>query len=60
MAYDIIFITGEPFSDTPLCGLAILKRLLEKYGYSVGVIVAEKSQDVTNLGKPNLLTSCIS
>jgi len=54
MDYDIIFITGEPFSDNPLCGLAILKRLLEKHGYSVGIIVPEKSEDVAMLGKPKL------
>jgi len=54
MNYDIIFITGEPFSDNPLCGIAILKRLLEKHGYTVGIIIPEKSEDITNLGKPNL------
>ncbi|MFA5333948.1 MAG: YgiQ family radical SAM protein [Candidatus Nanoarchaeia archaeon] len=54
MAYDVIFITGEPFSDNPLCGIAILKRLLEKNGYTVGIIIPEKSEDVTKLGKPNL------
>jgi uncharacterized radical SAM protein YgiQ len=54
MNYDVIFITGEPFSDNPLCGLAILKRILEKKGYSVGIIIPKKSKDVTKLGKPNL------
>lgn len=54
MNYDIIFITGEAFSDNPLCGIAILKRLLEKNGYSVGIIVAQKSEDVTKLGRPKL------
>jgi radical SAM superfamily enzyme YgiQ (UPF0313 family) len=54
MAYDIIFIAGEPFSDNPLCGIAILKRLLEKNGCTVGIIVPEKSDDVMKLGKPNL------
>lgn len=38
MEYDIIFVTGEIFFDHPLSGIAILKRLLEKYGYTVGVI----------------------
>jgi uncharacterized radical SAM protein YgiQ len=55
MGYDIIFVTGEVFFDHPLCGVAILKRLLEKQGYSVGII--EKPQceaDVKKLGKPKL------
>ena len=38
MEYDIIFVTGEIFFDHPLCGVAILKRLLEKKGYNVGII----------------------
>lgn len=55
MEYDIIFVTGELFFDHPLCGVAILKRLLEKNGYSVGVIEQpEKEQDVLLLGKPKL------
>jgi uncharacterized radical SAM protein YgiQ len=55
MEYDIIFIMGETFFDHPLCGIAILKRLLEKYGYSVGVIEMPKNdQDVKKLGKPRL------
>jgi len=43
--YDIIFITGEKYFDHPLCGIAILKRLLEKNGYSVAVIDSPKSED---------------
>lgn len=55
MAYDIIFISGERFCDHPLCGIAILKRLLEKKGYTVGVIeIPQKDKDITKLGKPNL------
>ena len=38
MDYEIIFVTGEIFFDHPLCGVAILKRVLEKEGYKVGVI----------------------
>lgn len=55
MEYDIIFILGERFYDSPLCGIAILKRVLEKEGYSVGVIeIPQKEQDITKLGKPRL------
>ncbi len=53
--YDIIFISGEKLFDHPLCGIAILKRLLEKRGYSAGVIEEPKRDfDVTRLGKPRL------
>lgn len=55
MEYDIIFVTGERFFDHPLCGVAILKRLLEKYGYKVGVIEKpQKDEEVTRLGRPKL------
>ncbi len=55
MEYDIIFATGEIFFDHPLCGVAILKRLLEKKGYSVGIIECpQKEEDIRILGKPKL------
>jgi uncharacterized radical SAM protein YgiQ len=55
MAYDIIFISGERYCDHPLCGIAILKRLLEKNNYSVGVIEVPKNEkEILKLGKPNL------
>jgi uncharacterized radical SAM protein YgiQ len=55
MQYDIIFIIGEKYFDHPLSGIAILKHLLEKKGYKVGIIeqpIHEKN--ITKLGKPNL------
>ena len=55
MEYDIIFVTGEIYFDHPLSGIAILKRLLEKNGYKVGVIEMPKNdRDVLKLGKPRL------
>jgi len=55
MIYDIIFVTGEAFFDHPLSGIAILKRLLEKNGYSVGIIEMPYSDsDILKLGKPRL------
>jgi len=55
MEYDVIFIMGEVYFDHPLCGVAILKRLLEKNGYTVGVIEKPtKEEDIKKLGKPNL------
>jgi len=55
MIYDIIFVVGERFFDHPLCGIAILKRLLEKNGYKVGVIEIPKTEhDIKKLGEPRL------
>ena len=52
--YDIIFVIGEIYFDHPLCGIAILKRLLEKNGYKVGIIENPKENDIQKLGKPKL------
>jgi uncharacterized radical SAM protein YgiQ len=55
MQYDIIFIVGEVFFDHPLSGIAILKRYLEKNGYTIGIIEMPKTEDdITQLGKPKL------
>ncbi|MEW5896832.1 MAG: YgiQ family radical SAM protein [Nanoarchaeota archaeon] len=56
---DIIFILGEVFFDHPLCGAAILKRLLEKNGYTVAIIEKpeteqELKQKIDALGHPKL------
>jgi len=53
--YDVIFVLGERYCDSPLCGVAILKRLLEKKGYNVAVIdVPKTEQDICKFGKPKL------
>lgn len=55
MEYDIILVVGEIYFDHPLCGAAILKRLLEKKGFSVGIIDQPiKEEDIAALGKPRL------
>lgn len=55
MEYDIIFVVGEVFFDHPLCGVAILKRLLEKNGFKIGVIeMPQNENDTKKLGKPKL------
>jgi uncharacterized radical SAM protein YgiQ len=52
---DIILVIGELFFDHPLSGPGLLKRLLEKYGYSVGIIEEPQcAKDVAVYGKPNL------
>ena len=36
--FDVIFITGDPYYDHPLSGIAILSRLLNSKGYKIGII----------------------
>jgi uncharacterized radical SAM protein YgiQ len=55
MEYDVIFIAGEKYSDHPLCGVALLKRYLEKNGFKVGIIdVPKDEKEIIKLGKPRL------
>ncbi len=35
--FDVIFITGDPYYDHPLSGVAILSRLLDQKGFKVGI-----------------------
>ena len=61
MKYDIIFIVGERYFDHPLCGVAILKRVLEREGFSVGVIETPYSdKEIIRLGEPNLFFAVTS
>lgn len=52
-AFDVVFITGDPYYDHPLSGVAILSRLLDCKGYRVGII-AQPQQDAeyTACGRP--------
>ncbi|MEK7173438.1 MAG: hypothetical protein AAB740_05730, partial [Patescibacteria group bacterium] len=43
--FDVIFVTGDPYYDHPLSGVAILSRLLDKKGYKVGIISQPLSDD---------------
>lgn len=52
--YDIIFVSGEIFFDSPLSGVAILKRVLEKQGYKVLVVTEPLEADIKKLQKPKL------
>ncbi len=55
MQYDVILVTGEEYFDHPLCGTAIMKRLLEKYGYEVAIIeLPTKEEDMMEYGEPKL------
>ncbi len=55
--FDVILITGDIYIDHPLCGTAIIARVLEKNSYSVGIIETpdwKKDKDFKKLGKPKL------
>ena len=54
---DFIFVSGDAYVDHPSFGPAILRRLLEKHGYRVGIIPQpdwHHKKDFTSLGKPRL------
>jgi uncharacterized radical SAM protein YgiQ len=54
---DFILITGDAYVDHPSFGAAIIGRLLERYGYKVGVIAQpdwRNTKDFKKLGKPRL------
>ncbi|PIN74131.1 hypothetical protein COV20_00775 [Candidatus Woesearchaeota archaeon CG10_big_fil_rev_8_21_14_0_10_45_16] len=51
--FDVIFITGDPYYDHPLSGIAILSRLLDKKSYKVGIIAQpETVEEFQACGKP--------
>lgn len=58
--FDVIFVTGDPYYDHPLSGVAILSRLLDRKGYRIGIIAQpESEEDFSECGKPKYFF-CIS
>ena len=54
---DFIYITGDAYVDHPSFGHAIITRLLQAHGYSVGVIAQpdwKREDSITVLGTPRL------
>ena len=54
---DFLFISGDAYVDHPSFGPAIICRLLEKYGYRVGIIAQpdwRSTLDFKKMGKPRL------
>ena len=52
---DIIIINGDAYVDHPSFGAAIIGRILEYYGYKVGIISQPQTdEDFSLLGRPNL------
>ncbi|EAX47100.1 Radical SAM N-terminal domain protein [Thermosinus carboxydivorans Nor1] len=54
---DFLFVSGDAYVDHPSFGPAVICRLLEKYGYKVGIIAQpdwRSTEDFKKLGKPRL------
>ncbi len=53
---DFICITGDSYVDHPSFGIAIISRMVESLGFTVGIIAQpdpKNDGDFTKLGKPN-------
>lgn len=54
---DFVYVSGDAYVDHPSFGAAIIIRILESYGYKVGIIAQPDWKDknsVTILGEPRL------
>jgi len=54
---DFVFISGDAYVDHPSFGVAIISRMLESYGFSVGIIPQpniNRNEDFFVLGTPKL------
>ena len=54
---DFVYIIGDAYVDHPSFGVAIISRLLEYHGYTVGIIAQpdwHNTKDFMKLGKPRL------
>lgn len=54
---DFVFVTGDAYIDHSSFGTAIISRMLERYGYKVGIISQpdwNNIDDFKKLGKPRL------
>lgn len=54
---DFVIITGDAYVDHPSFGTAIISRVLEAEGYSVGIIAQpdfKSTEDIARFGRPRL------
>lgn len=54
---DFVYVSGDAYVDHPSFGPAIISRVLESFGYKVGIIAQPdwKNKDsITILGEPRL------
>ncbi|MEK6903291.1 MAG: DUF3362 domain-containing protein [Nanoarchaeota archaeon] len=59
-AFDVVFITGDPYYDHPLNGVCIIARLLDAKGYKVGIIPQPLKDEDYNVCKRAKYFFCIS
>lgn len=55
--FDFVYVIGDAYVDHPSFGHAIISRILELHGYSVGIISQpdwKKKENITILGEPRL------
>ena len=55
--FDFIYITGDAYVDHPSFGVAIISRLIESLGYTIGIISQpdwRSDRDFMRFGKPKL------
>ena len=55
---DFVFVTGDAYVDHSSFAASILSRLLERFGYKVGIIAQPDWRDLSSfkvLGKPKSL-----
>lgn len=51
--FDVIFVTGDPYYDHPLSGVAVISWLLDRNGYKVGIIAQpETDKEYQLCGQP--------
>ena len=54
---DFVLVTGDAYVDHPSFGIAVIGRILESFGYKVGIIAQPQWKDIESfkvLGKPKL------
>ena len=52
---DFVYVTGDAYVDHPSFGHAIISRMLDSYGYSVGIISQpdwKNEESISILGEP--------
>ena len=42
---DIVLVTADAYIDSPYIGVAVIGRILERAGYSVGIIAQPMSEE---------------
>lgn len=54
---DVILVSGDTYIDFPYCGMAVIGKVLQNKGFSVGLIPQpdiKSSQEISALGEPRL------